>query len=126
MQIQSLIASLTDFSPNKEHRDVKIVMNQAAVDIWRIGTSGEVDMQMSRALSSVVLRYIPKCRIVVQNVETHVQIAEEELEQSSHDDAQTDWEKAAMEALQPDRVRMEEYAVNVVLNNVTDTLEQVR
>ena len=92
---------------------MKIVMNQAAVDIWRIGTSGEVDMQMSRALSAVVLHYIPKCRIVVENVETHVQIAEEELKQSNQD-AQKDWETAAMEAFMPERVSMKEYCVNVV------------
>ena len=93
-------------SANKEHSGVKIVMNQAAVDIWRIGTSGEVDMQMSRPLSAVVLHYIPECRVVVHSVETHVQVAEEELKQSSRDRAQTEWEEAAMEALLPERVSM--------------------
>lgn len=112
VQTRSHLSSLT--SPNKDHRGVKIVLNQAAVDIWRIGTSGEVDMQMSRALSAVVLHYIPKCRIVVESVETHVQIAEEELKQSSHDETQTDWEKAAMEELLPERVSIKDYAVEMM------------
>lgn len=89
MGYSCMVASnLLFHSSNKDHRNVKIVMAQNSVDVWRIGSDGEVDMRMSRPLSAVVLRYIPLCRIVVKSVEAHVQAAEQEMTSRQQSDGE--------------------------------------
>lgn len=58
---------------------MKLVMSQSAVDIWRVGAEGTVDMRMSRSIAAVVLHYIPECYLLIDNVEAHVQGAEQQL-----------------------------------------------
>lgn len=55
-------------------------MDQPNIDIWQVAADGTVDMRMDRRTSKVVLRYLPNlCTVLVDNVETHVRKAEEDM-----------------------------------------------
>ena len=67
-------------STNKDNEMVQTIMDQSNIDIWQVGSDGTVDMRMDRRTSKVVQRYLPDlCTVIVDNVETHVREAEENM-----------------------------------------------
>lgn len=67
-------------STNKDNKMVQTIMDQPNIDVWQVGFDGAVDMRMDRRTSKVVQRYLPNlCTVIVDNVETHVSKAEENM-----------------------------------------------
>ena len=67
-------------SNDKNDKRVKTLMEYKGVDVWRVYPTGQVDMRMSQQIYDVVLRYMPEmCSIIIDNVEAHVQMAEENM-----------------------------------------------
>lgn len=59
---------------------VQTVMDQPNIDVWQVRFDGTVDMRMSRRTAKVVQHYLPDlCTVLVDNVETHVSMAEENM-----------------------------------------------
>ena len=54
------------------------MMNDGGVDVWKVHPSGIVEMRMKRFLYGSVQEYVKDiCYVSIQNVEAHVQAAEE-------------------------------------------------
>lgn len=71
---------VSPISSNKNSRIVQVVMNLANVDVWKVDSTGMVDMMMDRKTARVALHYLHRhCSVLISNVETHVKSAEEDM-----------------------------------------------
>ena len=50
------------------------------MDVWNIRKDGYVDIRMSKENAELVMEYLPEyCRVLIDDVEDHVQIAEQNM-----------------------------------------------
>lgn len=67
-------------SDGANDRRVKLMMDNDNVDVWKVHSSGKVEMQMNKRLYASIENYVADvCHVTIQNVEAHVQNAEEQM-----------------------------------------------